>query len=308
MKPMLAKTGSRDILSSKQYYFEPKLDGTRALLYAKGKKLQFINRRERDITYRFPEFRNFKIDAKSCVLDGEIIVYDKKGFPSFSLLQMRDQLEKKVMIEIRSRQMPATYVVFDILEKDGKKLVNLPYLKRKVILEQTVHENEHLELCFYTRNGKKLWSQIQKSKMEGVMAKHKDSGYFCGKRSEEWLKIKNLKTIDVVIAGFSQEKRKISALCMAVYKNGRLYYIGRVGTGFTEKFLDELYPELQKIIQKKIPVVNPPKNWQKHNIKWLKPEYVAEVRYLDISKDKILRVPAFLRLRYDKPVKDCVFE
>ena len=307
---MLAKIGEKSILSSKQYFFEPKLDGTRAVLYMKGRKLDFINRRNRNITYRYPEFKNFHkfINAESCILDGEIVVYDKKGIPNFNLLQMRDQLEKPAMIQIRYKELPATYVVFDILEKDGKSLVNLPYIERKKILEQTVNENEHLELCFYTQDGTSLWKKVRKVKLEGVMAKKRNSRYYPGRRLDEWLKIKNLKTVDVVIVGFSQEIRIISALCMALYKNGKLYYIGRVGTGFTEGFLKELYPKLKKIIQKKIPVENPPKNWEKHNIKWLKPMYVAEVRYLEVSKDKILRAPSFMRLRYDKPVRECVWE
>jgi bifunctional non-homologous end joining protein LigD len=309
-EPMLAKIGEKSALSSRQYCFEPKLDGTRAVLYAKAKSLEFINRRGRNISYRYPEFKNFHeyIYAESCVLDGEIIVYDENGFPQFNLLQMRDQLEKKAMIEIRSRELPATFVVFDILEKNRKPLFSLPYLKRKKILEQTVRENEHLELCFYTDNGKQLWKQVRKAKLEGVMAKRRGSHYAPGKRTHDWLKIKNLKTIDIVIVGFSHEKRIISALCMALYKEGKLYYIGRVGTGFTEKFLNELCPKLKKVIQKRIPVENPPKNWEKHNIKWLRPVFVAEVRYLELSKDRILRAPAFLRMRYDKPAKDCAWE
>jgi bifunctional non-homologous end joining protein LigD len=308
-EPMLAKIGKKNILSSKQYFFEPKLDGTRAMLYKKGRKLDFINRRNRNISYRYPEFKDFlkQINAKSCVLDGEIIVYDDNGIPSFNLLQMRDQLENRAMIQIRSRQLAATYVVFDILEKDGKSLLKLPYLERKKILEKTVKQNQNLETIFYTRNGKSLWKKVIRAKLEGVMAK-RNSSYFPGKRIDAWLKIKNLKTVDVIIIGFSQKKRIISALCMAVYKNNKLHYIGRVGTGFTESFLKDLYPKLNKIISKKISVENPPKNWQKHNIKWLKPKFVAEVQYLETSKMKILRAPSFMRLRYDKLVKECVIE
>jgi len=302
--PMLAKVGDKKGLSKKGFIFEPKLDGTRALCY-KNKELKFINRRNTNITHRYPEFKFAEnINAKSCILDGEIIVYDKKGNPDFNLLQKREQLDKKLLIELRSGQYPATYVVFDILKKDGKDLTRLPLSKRKEILQKTVQDSKTTEKIFWTTNGKKLWKEITKRKLEGVMAKKKDSKYYAGKRTPAWLKIKFLKTIDCIIVGYTQEKRVISALALAIYDEGRLKYIGRVGTGFTTNFLQQLHDKLKKSKTKKVPV----KYTGSKKIQWVKPEYVCEVRYLEISKDKKLRAPAFLRMRYDKPPKECVLQ
>jgi len=301
-KPMLCKLGEKRDLGRKNYIAEPKLDGTRAIAYV-DKKIKIINRRNRDITHRYPEFK-FKINAKNCILDGEIICYDKKSMPNFNLLQKREQLEKKFLIELRSKQYPATYVVFDILRKDGKDLANLPLLERKKILEQTVKGGRNIETIFYTTKIRELWNKIRKADMEGIVIKRKDSRYLPGTRSDAWIKIKNLKTIDAVIIGYTHEKRIISALAIGIYSKGKLKYIGRVGTGFTEEFLEELYEMLRPLKQKKATV----KYEGRKEIHWVKPKIVAEIRYLEFSKDMIMRVPAFLRLRFDKEAKECILE
>ena len=304
MKVMLAKIGEKEDLSKKNMIFEPKVDGTRAICFKDG-KLKFINRRNRDISFRYPEFDFIgNIKAKTCVLDGEIIVYDKKGVPSFNLLQKRDQLGIKFMIELRSEQYPATYVVFDILRLDGKDLKNLTLIERKKILDKVVKDGNHIQKIFYTSDGKSLWKKITKLKLEGVMAKEKKSKYHEASRIASWLKIKYLKTIDCIIVGYTSKKRVISALAVGVYLKGKLIYIGRVGIGFTEKFLKELHKDLKKLEVKKAPVIYN----GKEDIQWIKPQIVCEVRYLEFSKDNIMRAPAFLRLREDKTAKECKFE
>lgn len=301
---MLAQIGTKKDLARKNYFYEPKLDGTRAIAYCNGRSsVSLVNRRDRDITFRYPEIeaelKSLQINA---VLDGEIIVYDKNGLPNFNLLQKREQISRKILIEIRSRQIPATYAIFDILKLNKKNLISLPLTERKKILESAINESRYIEIIPHTEDGRKLWKQVTKLKMEGVMAKPKNSRYYPGQRQKVWLKIKFLKTIDCIIAGFTQEIRVISALCLAVYDKGKLRYIGRVGTGFTEEFLKELHKELIKLKQKSPPVFNPP---AKEGITWLRPEVVCEIEYLEISKDKILRAPSFQRLRFDKPPKEC---
>lgn len=303
-KPMLCKLGSKADLALKDYIYEAKVDGTRAMVYV-NKGLVLINRRNKDITYRYPEF-NFRkaIKAKSAVLDGEIVCYNEKGLPDFNLLQRREQLEKAYLIEVRAEQIPATLVVFDILEKDGQSLTSLPLKERKKILEQTIIPNERLELMFYTRNGKKLWKKIVKFDIEGVVAKSLNSPYYQGMRTNAWIKIKNMKTIDCIIVGWTEEIRALSALLLACYSQGKLKYVGKVGTGFSEETINYLLPKLKQLETKKPQI----KHAGMGKIHWVKPRLVAEVKYLQLTKDKILRVPVFLRLREDKPAKECVLE
>ena len=121
-KPMLARVGTKKDLSRKGYLYEPKLDGTRAVCY-KNDTLDFINRRGRKISSRYPELQFLNnIKAENCILDGEIIIYDEMGNPDFHLLQKREQMSSKTKIALRSIEYPATYIVFDILSKNGEDL------------------------------------------------------------------------------------------------------------------------------------------------------------------------------------------
>jgi bifunctional non-homologous end joining protein LigD len=304
--PMLARPAGREELKKPGYIYEPKLDGTRAVCYKDGGGIRLINRRGNDITARYPEFSFAKeIKAASAVLDGEVVVYDKDGNPDFHLLQRREQAGQRAVSEIRSRELPASYIVFDILEKDGKSLTDLPLSERKKILDETVIDGKHIQKIFYTENGPGLWEQIEKRKLEGVIGKDRTSEYYTGVRAPVWIKIKYLKTIDCVIVGYTSEKRIISALALAVYSQGKLRYIGRtVGKGFTEEFLKELHKELVPLEQKEAPVTYVGGK----DIHWLKPKLVCEVSFLELSHDIIMRAPVFLRMRYDKLPEECVLE
>ena len=303
-RPMLAFQGSKSDLARQGFIFEPKLDGTRALCYKDGPSLRFINRRDHEMTARYPEF-DFAglIGARSCVLDGEVVVFDGQGNPSFRLLQKREQAAPG-MYALRSGQHPATYIVFDVLEVNGRDVTGEPLSERKRLLEATVTEGPHLRRIVFTPEGQKLWDLIYPKGIEGVMAKRIDGTYEEGKRSANWLKIKTVVTIDCVIVGFTHEHRSISALALAVYVGKELRFIGRVGTGFTEEFLTNLRAKLDKMIVPSPPVVNPPES----ETEWVRPEIVCEVEYLEFTSNYHLRAPVFRRLRDDKLPEECTLD
>ena len=303
-EPMLAAMGSKDDLEREGYIYEPKLDGTRALCYVNS-TMRFVNRRGHELTERYPEFAfRDQIKARSCVLDGELIVYDNRGNPSFHLLQKREQ-SKPSIAKFLSIQHPATYVIFDILELEGKELLSTRLEERKKIMHAVLREGHHLQSIAFTKDGLKLWAVVEQRKLEGVMAKRANSFYEPGKRSDAWLKIKALKTIDCVLLGYTSEIRTISALALGLYFGDELRYVGRVGTGFTEKYLEELRPVLDGILADKPPVISYP---SEPAITWVRPELIAEVEILELTRDKHLRAPSFRRLRNDKDIKDCVIE
>ena len=282
ISPMLAEIGDIGILKSKRHIFEPKLDGYRAIFVKNNEGLEFFSRNGKNISSSYPKFAFSKsIKAKTCTLDGEIVVYDNKGNPSFSLMQDKNKFKN------------AVYVVFDILEKDGMDLTSLPLIERKRILEKTIVEGKNLQIIFYTSNGKKLWEEMKKRGVEGVIAKKIDSIY-TQKRSNSWIKIKFEKTIDAVIIGYLSKKRKLSSLALGLFDGKRLVHIGNVGTGFSEKMLKELKIALMKIENEKI-----------DDIQFVKPKFVVEVKYFEVTPDKKLRSPVFLKLRMDKNVKEC---
>jgi bifunctional non-homologous end joining protein LigD len=308
--PMLAQTGSKSDLTRKDWIFEPKLDGTRVLIYKYGKIIRLINRRGIDIAYRYPEIRPIEnIKAEKAVLDGEIVVFDKKGRPDFSLLAEREHIISRLKIKLRAKIFPATVVVFDILNFEGKDLTNIPLIERKKILEKIIKENGRIKLCFWTKNGKALWKSVTKRKLEGVMAKQANSPYLF-KRSDLWLKIKVLKSQDCVIAGWTSglgRRGKFGSLILGAYKAGKFVYIGKVGSGFTEQEIEDILSKIKKLKTKKCPFEKFPKLdiEPERQIFWTAPELVCEVRYMHLSKQNIMRAPVFLRMRTDKPAKDC---
>lgn len=287
--PMMAKVGKISDLNKLEFIFEPKLDGIRAICYV-NEEITLISRNGNDITKSFSNlsFRD-KINAQSCILDGEIVAYDEAGHPNFSLLQ---------------RGAPTNYVVFDILMKNGDDLTQMPLLERKNILKETISENDSIEKIFFTFNGTALWNEIKKRDLEGVMAKKANSLYYPDVRSDVWLKIKLFNSVDCVIVGFTTGRREIASLALGLYdENKNLLYIGKVGTGFKEKLLEELLQKLNSIkISEKLIINDAP-----NEIIWTKPELVCEIKYLEFTRANLLRNPSFIRLRFDKNPEECNF-
>jgi len=284
---MLAATGTREILRSKSYIFEPKLDGYRALCQKRGETLRFISRNNRDLTLEFTELSFGDHINADCTLDGEIVIYDKKGNPSFALMQQR-----------KHRRLLPTYVAFDILELDGRDLRRLPLSERKQLLVGVIEEGGNLQLMPSTENGAELWNVVTARGLEGVMAKKKDSIYVTG-RSRAWLKIKLEKTVDCVIVGYATKTREIASLALGLYDGTTLTYIGQVGTGFSESLLVKLSKEL---VRSPNEVVLPT------NLHPVVPDKVCEVKYLEYTGDGRLRAPVFLRIRGDKSARECTID
>jgi DNA ligase D-like protein (predicted ligase) len=302
-QPMLARPGRLDDLSRAGYLYEPKLDGTRALCY-KDARLTFVNRRERDITDRYPEF-DFILDIKAgtCILDGEIVVFDSKGNPDFHLLQKREQSSTSMRKALSVRH-PATYVVFDVLTKNGADMTSLPLLERRRQLQSMITESRSLRTIVSSSDGAKLWELAKKRGIEGVMAKRIDSVYEEGRRSPSWLKVKTTSTLDCVIVGYTSELRPLSSLALGLVDASSIIFIGKVGTGFTDAFMESLKKRLDEITMDRPSVINPPEQ----PIVWTKPIVVCEVEYLEVTSQLHLRAPSFKRLRDDKLPEDCTLD
>ena len=316
IKPMLAFLS--EPFDTKNWIYEIKFDGSRCIAYidVKNKKVLLLNRRGNYFENRYPEMHPLwkDVNAKQIILDGELIIFSK-GKPDFYKLAEREHIEDKTRIELLSKIMPATYVVFDVLHVDGKDLINLPLSERKKILNKAVKESSRVLKSVYVKEkGKKFFAEVKKKKLEGIMAKKLDSKYEIGKRSKDWLKIKSLKTLDCVICGYTTGTGKrgelFGSLITATYYKGKLKYMGKVGTGFTEEELKQMLKQLEKIKTEKSPFKEavdlrlPP---ERKPI-WVKPKYVCEVRFMNLSKDLVMRAPAFMRLRFDKPSDECNLE
>ena len=280
-----------------------------------------LTRNGNDYTAVFPEVaRAVKaLPLENVVLDGEVVVLDVGGKPSFSRLQKRGRLSSAIDIRRAAVELPATFFVFDLLGFEDFDLRPLPLAQRKALLLGAlpklgpVRTLDHIE-C----EGERFLTQVAALGLEGIIAKRADSRYRGG-RSDAWLKIKSEQSGDFVIVGFTEPKRSrshLGALQLADMVAGSLVYAGRVGTGFDEAKLGELKAMLDPIVRATPPCEGPvtapgalPLDGahipDTKTTTWVEPLHVCEVRFREWTPDGVLRHPAFLRIRTDKNPRDC---
>lgn len=306
-KPMLPKLASQPF-SGKDWVFEIKWDGFRAIAYVK-EDFSLRSRNQKELRYNFPELDELKQLARNVVLDGEIVVM-KEGKADFQALLERGKAVSPTEIKHRTAQSPAVYVVFDILEKDGKTLVNLPLTERKEILQRSVREGQHVLISdFVEANGEAYYAAALEKGLEGVIAKKKNSPYEVGLRSGNWLKIKKLRSCDCVIFGYTKgsgaRSETFGALLLGLYDaDAKPVYVGKVGTGFSQDLLRTLSEAFQAL---KVDVA-PFKVDVPEKIVWLKPKLVCEVFYQAVTRDVKLRMARFRGLREDKLPSECTLD
>jgi bifunctional non-homologous end joining protein LigD len=305
-KPMLARLAPQPF-SSSAWIFEIKWDGFRAIAYVNA-KVSLRSRNEKELKHVFPELRELKQLASNVVLDGEIVVV-KDGETDFQALLERSQATSPVEIELQEKRSPVVYIVFDILEKDGITLVNLPLIERKEILKASVKEGKHVLLSDFVRKKGEAYYKVALEKgLEGIMAKKKDSLYEQGARSDNWLKIKLLRSCDCVIFGYTKgsgnRSETFGALLLGLYSAEKLVYVGKVGTGFSQVMLETLSERFQQLKTDTAPFSFDLPD----EVTWLHPKLVCEISFQTITKDGRLRMPRFSGLRSDKLPSECTVD
>jgi bifunctional non-homologous end joining protein LigD len=305
INPMLAESSKP--FDNANWIFEIKWDGTRCIAFVDKNSVRLQNRRLADITFRYPELKiSEDINFKRVILDGEIVSL-RNGKPDFERLQEREHIDNEVKIKLMSKRYPVVYIAFDILFLNGKNVFHKPLIERKKLLKDSVKESKRIIISEYIDTyGKKFFREVQKKGLEGVMAKNKRSKYLIGKRSKNWLKIKNTKTLDCVVCGYTKgegwREKYFGSLILGCYRKNRMIYVGRVGTGFNEDFLRAMKEKFDKIQTNKEHF----ETEKDIEIVWIKPDYVAEVKFLEITKDLKLRSPSLVRIRKDKDPRECV--
>jgi bifunctional non-homologous end joining protein LigD len=305
-KPMLAKV-AEEVFSDKDWIFEVKWDGFRAIAYVE-ETFSLKSRNDKELKQNFPELQELKKLASNIVVDGEIIVM-REGKPDFQSLLERGQAVSMGEIQRQESRAPAVYIVFDILEKDGKALTKLNLMERKAILKDSLKEGSNVLLCdFIEEKGEAYFQSALEKGLEGVLAKRKDSEYEEGLRTGSWLKIKKLKTCDCVIFGYTRgtavRAKTFGALLLGVYDAGKPVYLGKVGTGFTQQTIGVLADKFEKIKTDAAPF----KPEAGDVVTWLEPKLVCEVAYQVLTRDMRLRMARFKRLRDDKKPSECTID
>ncbi len=316
MKPMLADPG-HEPFDDPAWTFEPKFDGVRTLAYVTTDGTVLVSRTGRDQTASYPELANLAtyVNAINAVLDGEIVALTPQGRPSFGLLQQRVNLSSPTEITRIRERVPVVLYVFDVLWIDGENLTSLPLVERRARLHEIATETGPLALAYSSEGeGRVFFEAIKGLGLEGMIAKRLDSQYLAGKRTNDWRKIKAMRTQDCIVLGWTpgagSRANAFGALLVGAWRDEdrrELVWIGQVGSGFSGQLLEQIQRTLESL-EVPDPPVDDPELAAVRGAHWVRPELVCEVEYLEMTHGGRLRAPSFKGLRPDKLTEDCVLE
>jgi bifunctional non-homologous end joining protein LigD len=293
IKPMEPKS-SEIIPEGSDWLAQVKWDGVRILTYFDGKEARLFNRKINERTRHYPEIADIKsfCKADSVILDGEVIALGKDGKPSFNQVLRRDLISRMEKIEIMRRNVPITYMIFDVPFYNGEWINDSPLQERIDLLNKIIIPNPCVQLVTSHEDGKTLFEVIKKQGMEGIMMKKIDSPYLIGQKKDLWVKVKNYRDVIAVIGGFTLREGIVNAILLGMYdKQGKLFYIGHSGTGKMAKSeWRELTERLQPLEMKERPFVNKPERHKE--AKWILPKITVKIKFAEWTPDMILRQPS----------------
>jgi bifunctional non-homologous end joining protein LigD len=304
---MLASTGAPP--SDLGWAFEFKWDGVRVIAAAAGERVRLYSRNGHDITGGYPELAVLSglVGGRPVLLDGEIVTLGDAGSPDFGLLQQRMHVRSPSR-ELVGR-VPISYYVFDLLDLDGRRLLPQSYQQRRELLAELKLEGTSPRVRVPPHHtgvdGHQMLEVARRYGLEGIVGKRLGSRYEPGRRSSAWIKTALWRSQEVVIGGWTTGQRRragtLGALLVGAYDDqGRLRYLGDVGTGFTERMLGDLLERLAALEQPGSPFDEPVPREHARRAHWVRPQLVGEVEYRTLSRDRRLRHAAWRGLRADK--------
>ena len=298
IRPMLATLVAKPF-DRPGWDYEEKYDGYRILAYKEGAHVTLLSRNSKDRTRIFSSVAEAvaSLPARTLLLDGEVVAFDRQGVSRFQLLQ-----------DLKSEPK---YAAFDCLYRDGRDLRAEPLTARRSALEEILgktgrERSEVLASVTLAANGIKAFEVAKQKGYEGVVAKNMSAPYIEG-RSTDWLKVKVHQEDEFIVVGYTApagSRRYFGALLLGAHDRGdqeKIHYVGKVGTGFTQESLAQLFQTFQPFVRTKPAVVDPPRE---KNVTYLAPRLVAQIAYEELTDDRKLRQPVFLGLRDDKRPQD----
>ncbi|WP_092806932.1 ATP-dependent DNA ligase [Rhodococcus globerulus] len=296
IEPMLATPGSLEGLDEDEWAFEGKWDGIRVILEFHSGTLSLRSRAGNDKTGDYPALAGLAsvLDGHEVVLDGEVVSYNAEGVTDFGALQRGGEPE---------------FLAFDLLYLDGVSLLRKSYTDRRTVLNALAAKVGDLTVPPQIDGTPANALEVSReSGWEGIVAKRRASVYLPGRRGSSWIKVKNWRTQEVVIGGWrtgqGNRARGIGALLMGIPGEDGLRYVGRVGTGFTDRDLETLLAVLEPLQQKESPFEDDVPADDRKGAVWIRPELVGEVRFMDWTASGRLRHPSWRGMREDKSPTD----
>jgi bifunctional non-homologous end joining protein LigD len=315
VRPMLATLGAASDIDESQdaWAFEMKWDGIRAIASVTNGIATFVTRNGIDVTSTYPDLAKLGAGVRGdAVVDGEIVVLNSRNRPDFGLLQQRMKLTKKSDVDPAARRLPAHYMIFDLLERDGESVVGKTYDERRILLDDTVRADGRIQVPPAFDGD--LQAAIAASRalgLEGVMAKRRESTYTAGGRSRAWIKIKHHLSQEVVIGGWrpgnGRRANAVGSLLMGIPTPDGLGYVGRVGTGFRDRDLDDLTRRFSALGRATTPFFDVPPA-DARDARWVTPSLVGEVEFAEFTPTGKLRQPSWRGWRPDKRPEDVIRE
>jgi len=302
---MLASAGQPPTTAG--WAFEFMWDGVRAIVAVGGGRLRLTSRNGNDVTASYPEIAVTGIGGgRSLLLDGELVALNRQGRPDFRLLQHRMHIRVPDLALLA--RVPVSLYVFDLLEVDGRQLLQEPYdLRRERLLELGLDRVPRVGVpsAFTDVAGERLLGVARAHGLAGVVAKRRTSRYDPGRRSPHWVKTALLNTQEVIVGGWTAgEGRRaatLGALLLGAHDtDGRLRYLGHVGTGFTEAMLRDTLAQLEPLRQPGSPFDEQIPREHARHARWVQPVLVGEVEYRTLTHDGRLWHAAWRGLRPDR--------
>jgi bifunctional non-homologous end joining protein LigD len=300
---MLATTG--ELPAGPGWTYEFKWDGVRALAVLSGGRGRFYARSGAETTAAYPELSGLAGLVDDALLDGEVVVLDEAGHPSFTALAERMHVRDRARAARLAASLPITYMIFDLLRLNGVDLFGQPYAARRELLEQLDLTGGRWLVPPSFPDGPATVAAATENQLEGVVAKRLESVYRPGLRSPDWVKVKLDNTAEFAVGGWRPGVRRIGGLLVgAPVPGGRLGFRGRVGGGIGAAAERRLLEVLEPLRTDDSPFAGDVPREDMRGAIWVRPRLVVEVKYGNRTPDGRLRFPRFLRLRPDKRVED----
>jgi bifunctional non-homologous end joining protein LigD len=303
---MLATAG--ELPTGAGWGYELKWDGVRAIAVCDGARVRFFGRRGNDITAGYPELAGLGRTADA-VFDGELVVFDASGRPSFRDLAERMHVRDRHKAVRLAVSYPVTYLIFDVLRLNGIDLLDVPYAERRALLDGLELVGDRWLAPPAFDDGPATQAASREHGLEGVVAKRLAAPYRPGLRSPDWIKVKAVETGDFVIGGWRPGARIIGGLLVGVpAPGGGLTFRGRVGGGISDAAELKLQETLKPLVVPASPFGDTIPREDSRTAVWVRPVTVVEVKFAERTRDGRLRFPRFLRLRPDKSAEEVVDE